>query len=150
MALKIPPAIVFLACGGIMCGINYILIGGWLHFPRIYWLVFTFVLFGAILAFGALAEFIRHRTSIDPHKPDKSSSLVTGSVYRFSRNPMYLSLTMWLAALGFYLGNLLSFLALPLFTWYITRFQIKPEERILHQKYGAAYWDYKSRVRRWL
>jgi protein-S-isoprenylcysteine O-methyltransferase Ste14 len=36
------------------------------------------------------------------------------------------------------------------FALYIGRFQITPEERILSAKFGAAYFDYKSRVRRWL
>lgn len=150
MELKIPPGIVFLICGGIMWAINYYLAGSVFDFPQVRWIAILFFGVGLIIAIAALVEFIQHRTTIDPHKPGKSNSLVTGNVYRFTRNPMYLGLLLWLTALGFYLGHLLSFLVLPFFVWYLTRFQIKPEEQILQRKFGAAYSDYKSRVRRWL
>ena len=40
--------------------------------------------------------------------------------------------------------------AVPAFVGYITRFQIQPEERVLHRLFGDAYGQYTSRVRRWL
>ncbi|MDE3931601.1 hypothetical protein NUS45_06235 [Glaesserella parasuis] len=36
------------------------------------------------------------------------------------------------------------------FIAYITRFQIEPEERILEQKFGESYRQYKQNVARWL
>ena len=47
---------------------------------------------------------------------------------------------------GFGLGTLL----LPAFVAYLTRYQIKPEERALLAKFGSEYSQYMSRVRRWL
>ena len=39
---------------------------------------------------------------------------------------------------------------LAAFVGYITRFQIVPEERALAGRFGAAYEDYRRRVRRWV
>jgi len=67
-----------------------------------------------------------------------------------SRNPLYVGL------LGLYLG--LALLA-PTF-WGLVLFPaavllvlwgaIRPEERFLHERFGAPYDDYTRRVRRWL
>jgi protein-S-isoprenylcysteine O-methyltransferase Ste14 len=78
------------------------------------------------------------------------SSLVTGGVFRVTRNPMYLSLLLYLLAWCVYLSSWPAFVFLPLFVLYITQFQIKPEERTLSTLFGAQYSSYMERVRRWL
>ena len=45
---------------------------------------------------------------------------------------------------------LLPWLAPVAFVFYITRFQVRPEERVLAERFGPAYTDYTRRVRRWL
>jgi protein-S-isoprenylcysteine O-methyltransferase Ste14 len=63
---------------------------------------------------------------------------------------MYVGLT--LVVLG-WAAFLCSFLALTgpvAFVLYISRFQIAPEERVLISKFGVAYEEYKSQVRRWV
>lgn len=104
---------------------------------------------GAVALAGDLA-FRRARTTINPFKPENSTALVTSGVYRFTRNPMYVGLT--LVLLG-WVVFLCSAWALPgpvVFVLYITRFQIMPEERVLSAKFGEAYAAYTARVRRWL
>jgi protein-S-isoprenylcysteine O-methyltransferase Ste14 len=39
---------------------------------------------------------------------------------------------------------------LPLFVWYMTRFQIIPEERSMRVKFGTEYSSYQNEVSRWL
>ena len=63
---------------------------------------------------------------------------------------MYLGLALVLAAWAMYLANLVALLVLPAFIAYMTRFQIKPEEEALLDKFGAEFALYMSRVRRWL
>jgi protein-S-isoprenylcysteine O-methyltransferase Ste14 len=87
---------------------------------------------------------------VDPHKPEKASSLVTSGVYRITRNPMYVALGLALGAWGIRLGSLLSMAGVVLFMLYITRFQIIPEERVMKEKFGEQFEAYQSRVRRWL
>jgi protein-S-isoprenylcysteine O-methyltransferase Ste14 len=104
------------------------------------------------LTFGvaAMRSFLREKTTMNPIKPGAASSLVTSGVFRFTRNPMYLSLALYLLAWTAYLSNWLAFLFVPMFVLYINEFQIKPEERALFALFGAEYASYKERVRRWL
>ena len=104
----------------------------------------------AVLALAAMATFWRVRTSINPMKPERASTLVTHGIYRFSRNPMYLSLLLLLVGYAIRLWSLPAAAGPALFAAYVTRFQIAPEERALEAKFGAAFTDYKRRVRRWL
>ena len=105
---------------------------------------------GATFGVPAMISFVRARTTMNPIKPGAASSLVTGGVFRFTRNPMYLSLLMYLLAWAAYLSNWLALLLVPVFVFYINELQIKPEERYLFAIFGAEYAAYKARVRRWL
>jgi protein-S-isoprenylcysteine O-methyltransferase Ste14 len=87
---------------------------------------------------------------MNPTKPSATSSLVIHGVYRLTRNPMYLSLALYLVAWAVYLSNWLALLLVPVFMLYIDHFQIKPEERALLGLYRSEYASYTSRVRRWL
>ena len=105
---------------------------------------------GVVFGFSAMATFLRAKTTMNPTKPAAASALVTHGVYRFTRNPMYVSLVLYLLAWAVYLSNWLALIVIPVFALYIDRFQIQPEERALSALYGSEYASYKSRVRRWL
>ena len=109
-------------------------------------------LLGLGLAIGlvAVAACWRARTTIHPSHPMRTTALVTGGVFRFSRNPMYLCQLLCLLAWAAYLSNPLALALAPLFVLYLNRFQIDPEERALAVLFGARYAAYKSAVRRWL
>ena len=96
-----------------------------------------------------LLAFFRSQTTINPLRPAKASALVTGGIYRITRNPMYVGLAFLLTGWAAWLGSLWPFLGPALFVAYITRFQIAPEERILRRKFGE-FDAYAARVRRWL
>lgn len=102
------------------------------------------------LDLSSLLLFFKHHTTPNPFKPGKTKHLVTDGFYRYSRNPMYLGLLMLLKSWAIYLGSLTPFLILPLFILILTFSQIIPEEKILEEKFGQTYLDYKSKVRRWL
>jgi protein-S-isoprenylcysteine O-methyltransferase Ste14 len=99
---------------------------------------FALVLFilGFTIALAGVFAFRRARTTVHPVKLEATTTMVTSGIYRFTRNPMYLGFLLVLAAWAMYLSNLLAFAFLPLFVWYITRFQIVPEERDL----GVRRW----------
>jgi len=103
----------------------------------------------AIELAGVLA-FRRSRTTINPMAPDRSSTLVTTGIYRLTRNPMYVGLTMTLTGLALWWGGAWALVGPVAFAAYLTRFQIVPEERVLAAKFGDAFDEYRGRVRRWL
>ncbi len=105
---------------------------------------------GTALAVVAVAGFRRAGTTVDPRYPDRTNQLVTGGVYRYTRNPMYVGMAMLLAAFAMARADILGFLAVPAFVFYIDRFQIVPEERALRAHFGDAYAQWSGRVRRWL
>lgn len=109
-------------------------------------------LLAAGLAFdvAGLLAFRAARTTINPLRPERASSLVTHGVYRITRNPMYVGLGFVLLAWAVQLSALLALLGPPAFVLYITRFQIRPEERVLREAFGERYLEYAARVRRWL
>ena len=108
------------------------------------------VVIGLSISISGMVSFRRAKTTINPSKPSAASSLVTSGVYRYTRNPMYLGLSVTLMAWAVFLSNLLALVAVPLFVLYISRFQISPEERVLSSLFGAEYAAYKEKVRRWL
>ncbi len=119
--------------------------------PSLRWgAALAFAAAGVALAGAGALVFRRARTTINPHTPDNSSSLVTTGVYRFTRNPMYAGIALVLAGWAVLLSSVWALLGLPIFVAYIGRFQIAPEERALARKFGPAYAEYRSRVRRWV
>ena len=105
---------------------------------------------GAVILFLALGLFRRAETTVDPRYPSRSDTIVTGGIYRVTRNPMYVGMALVLLAIAIATGDVLNLLVLAFFLWFITRFQIRPEEEALRAKFGEAYDSYTRRVRRWL
>lgn len=111
------------------------------------WLGVAFCWAGLLLLFWSLVSFGRSfRVGIDDDKPDR---LVTGGVFAWSRNPIYVAF--WLILLGQFLvfPNWLLLVYLVAATWLFHR-QIRREEAFLAQRYGAEYTEYCGRVRRYL
>lgn len=103
-----------------------------------------------LIAFVAFAALFRARTTFDPLHPARARRLVTHGIFRLSRNPLYVSLLLLLVAYAVRIDSLLVWLAPAAYVAYVTRFQIIPEERILEQKFGAAFTTYRQRTRRWV
>lgn len=123
-----------------------------LHSPKLVQLLVASVLaaFGVAVAIGGVLSFRRAKTTVNPLKPETSAALVSTGMYSFSRNPMYLGMALVLFAWAAYLSSVWSLVGPVFFVWFITRFQIFPEERVLDALFGAPFADYKKRVRRWL
>lgn len=105
---------------------------------------------GGYFSIAGTIAFRRARTTVNPLKPERASSLVTSGVYRITRNPMYVALALLLVAWSFYLSAPALLAGSALFVLYVTRFQIQPEERVLRRMFGNDYTSYTQRVRRWL
>jgi protein-S-isoprenylcysteine O-methyltransferase Ste14 len=109
------------------------------------------VLFSGLLVavFGA-GSFWRHGTTADPMRPQRASALVDSGVFRWTRNPMYLGFVLVLLGVALRFDAWLALAGPVLLAGWLQRFQIRPEERILRDRFGAAFDDYCRRVPRWL
>lgn len=105
---------------------------------------------GLLLAVTGVMAFRRHQTTINPHTLDRASALVTGGIYRLTRNPMYLGMLLVLIGAIFLSRDVLALLAVPGFIVTLNRLQILPEERALRARFGAAFDAYCARTRRWI
>ncbi|WP_296653405.1 isoprenylcysteine carboxylmethyltransferase family protein [Paraburkholderia sp.] len=105
---------------------------------------------GIATAAAAVRRFRRAQTTTNPLNPGKASHLVTDGVFRFSRNPMYLGLTLFLTGWAIWLGTASPWFIVPLFVIFITVAQIRPEEQALGQIFGEEYADYRRHVSRWI
>lgn len=99
---------------------------------------------------NAMIAFAKADTTINPLTPEKTSSLVTHGLFAQTRNPIYLAMAMILLGVFILFGNLINVAAVIFFVWYITNFQIIPEEEALKVSFGATYEDYCKKVRRWI
>lgn len=148
--LKIPPPVIALSCMA-LAWLLARLTPGWTYvLPARIPMAVILVLAGVSLTFSGFFAFRRANTTLNPHTPEKSTSMVRSGPYRFTRNPMYLGLACVLLGVCTYLANPLTLVAVAAFIAYLTAFQIMPEERLLLKKFGAPYAQYTSSVRRWL
>jgi protein-S-isoprenylcysteine O-methyltransferase Ste14 len=106
------------------------------------------VLIGAGIIASARVQFTRTGQSPIPWKP--SPELILQGPYRFTRNPMYVGLTLIQIGLGVAFNNLwiALFALLGLATVHFVA--VLPEERYLSGKFGDRYKSYLTQVRRYL
>jgi len=150
LELKIIPPLQFIISSGLMVSLT-------IFFPQHHFdlsislpITVSLIVIASSISILALYDFHKHQTTFHPHTPEKTRTVVDTGVFAYSRNPMYISLALILISLGVYLQNYTSFIILPLFIWYITRFQIIPEEKMLNKLFPNDYQAYCNKVRRWL
>lgn len=86
-------------------------------------------------------------TNVDPRQP--ATTVVTEGPFRYTRNPLYLSLMLVYTGIAFLTNALWVILLLPVLLLVMLYGVIKREERYLERKFGEQYLSYKARVRRW-
>jgi len=103
---------------------------------------------GIALNIMADRQFKDRETEVKPFQ--RSTALVTDGVFRWTRNPMYLGMVLIVSGLAWFEGTLSPWIAAAALTVLLDRVFIVREERMLEETFGAAYEQYKHRVRRWL
>lgn len=150
LELKVPPVIVVVVFAAAMLGLSWLIPWATIELPGSRIASFGLALLGMATAMIGVIAFRTNKTTVDPRTPDAASTVVVGSIYRLSRNPMYLGFLFMLAGWAVYLSNATAALLLPAFVAYINAFQIKPEERILLSKFGSRFAEYMASVGRWV
>ena len=149
MELKLPPIVIVFFFAFLMYLLDRFLPFGEFEFFGRRWLIKVLLAISIIVLVFSMAQFFKSKTTVDPTSPSKATKLVTSGIYRFTRNPMYLSMLVLLLAWGLWLGNAFNTLLAAGFVSYMNRFQIIPEEKALAQRFGKEYQSYLKNVRRW-
>ncbi len=92
--------------------------------------------------------FRRSGTNVVPWKP--ATTVVARGPYALSRNPIYVGFALFQVGLGLWTNRLAVVLMVVPAIIVTNAVVIRREERYLERKFGAAYLEYKRRVRRWV
>jgi protein-S-isoprenylcysteine O-methyltransferase Ste14 len=103
---------------------------------------------GLAVGFLGEREMRRAETNTNPYKP--ATSVVTGGPFRYTRNPLYLSMTLIYGGISALANALPAALLLPIVLRLMRRGVIEREERYLERKFGDEYIEYKEEVPRWI
>jgi len=150
LLLKVPPPIVALVLALLMWLTPAV--AGLVQIPdpaRVLCAV-VLVCAGQGISIAGMVVFRRAKTTVNPVKASLASSLVIRGVYRYTRNPMYVSLTIVYVGVALMMQSLWSLLLLPLVVAFIRIKVIGREEAYMERRFGAEYLRFKNEVRRWL
>ncbi len=147
---RIPPPLAGLIMGGLAWLASTTFSPTAIPFPIRLTAALALLVVGFGIALAGVRAVLRAKTTLNPIQPETSSALVTSGIYRYTRNPMYLGMAIWVLAWSAWLGTPAGLLGPPLFMLYMNRFQIGPEERALSKLFGGEFSAYLARVRRWL
>ena len=150
LALKVPPPVQALIFGILMWFVDKRVPVGHFDFSLALPVAISIAVAGFAISIVAMLEFRKASTTVDPFHPEEASQLVVSGVFQYSRNPMYVGLSLALIGWMIWLGSATNLALLLLFIFYITIFQIKPEENILRPLFGETYEKYCGKVRRWI
>jgi len=104
---------------------------------------------GLVLSLWAALLFRAEGTELNPTSLANKTLVIRGP-FRWTRNPMYLALVIFMLGLAFAIGSLPMF-AVPVLVFATTDWVHIPfEEAKMRRQFGSAFDDYTARVRRWL
>jgi protein-S-isoprenylcysteine O-methyltransferase Ste14 len=108
-------------------------------------IIFVLGMIGPVIA---ITQFRSAGTEVSPTS-EVNHHLVVSGIYRFTRNPMYLGLTIASLGTAIFFGRPLMFVV-PLFVSAITNWIFIPfEEAKMRRQFGPEFDAYTRRVRRW-
>jgi len=101
-----------------------------------------------VLSGLCLREYHRAGTEVRADRPD--TALITSGPYAYSRNPLYICLTLVQIGVAIYLDNAWILAMTVASVAVISRYAIRREEHYLERVFGQDYRDYRTHVRRWV
>jgi protein-S-isoprenylcysteine O-methyltransferase Ste14 len=120
----------------------------WMAIGGAHWAGLALTVAGCSLAVAAAGRFVLRGTTL--HPTGQPARLVVSGAHAWSRNPMYLSLTVVYVGLALALGRAWP-LVLVILPWALMNWAVIPfEEARLRETFGEDYADYCRRVRRWI
>ena len=148
-AVRVPPPLVFVLFLIVGMVLDHAVLA--LRFPLPRWLSLgagALVLVAAVTLFAGAFRWFR-ATGQHPRPWLPSPSLIIEGPYRFTRNPIYVAMTLTQIALGLLLDNAWVVMLSPVSLSLVHFIAVRPEERYLADKFGDPYRQYLARVRRY-
>ena len=143
--VRIPPPGIFLG----FFAIGAILRRFWnIHLPGGRAVALPLCLLAVGIASWAVVVMGRARTGILPHHP--ATELLRAGPFRFSRNPIYLSMVLGYLGAALWIDVAAALVLLPVAIIVLHYAVIRREEAYLERRFGDAYRQYRREVRRWL
>src|SRR5215469_1914836 len=96
------------------------------------------------------ARILFKRTGQNPIPWKTTPELILQGPYRFTRNPMYLGVTLFMIGVGLAVNNLWISLFAASALLVVHFIAVMPEERYLAEKSGESYQSFLAQVRRYL
>ena len=103
---------------------------------------------GLVLIAWSVRTFLAAKTGFEHRKP--TTTLISSGPFRYSRNPIYVGMTLFGLGLGAFLDNLWIVLLMLPAVLVIRFFVVAREEAFLASRFGEDYRRYKASVRRWI
>lgn len=144
-----PPPLIYL--GGILIGLA---LDRWEWRSPIFdstgwrWSGLVLVAAGIVLLVAGRRALLKAETNVNPFKP--TLAIVTAGPYRFTRNPLYVGVTLIHCGLTLLINTWWCFVFLVPVLFLIHFGVVTREERYLERKFGDSYRQYRARVRRYL
>jgi protein-S-isoprenylcysteine O-methyltransferase Ste14 len=107
-----------------------------------------FIALAITLFMLSVREFSRQGTPVRGSEP--AAVVVASGPYRFSRNPIYLSMLLLEVGIALMVNSVWMLLAVALMFAYLSLGVIAREEDYLSRKFGDEYLRYEASVRRWI
>ncbi len=148
--VRLPAPLVVVASILVGVGLRYLIVPPPLPGSRLLQLVVGAIVLIAGFAFGVPAFRMMKKSGQDPKPWKPSPELLAQGIYRYTRNPMYVGMTLNIIGVGLLLGNLWVVLMAALFLVVVHYTSVLPEEAYLDEKFGEPYREYRKQVRRYL
>jgi protein-S-isoprenylcysteine O-methyltransferase Ste14 len=113
-----------------------------------FWVGIAAIFAGVALAAWGAVSLRKAGTNINPSLP--TTALVASGPFHFSRNPLYVALSLMFLGLSLAVNSLWGVLAVLPLLLVMHYGVILREERYLEAKFGESYRQYRSKVRRYL
>jgi protein-S-isoprenylcysteine O-methyltransferase Ste14 len=141
------PPLLFLIAVLLMLGLHWL----WPHFIGgeriVFWIGIVLIFAGPSLAIWGVLTMRKAQTNVSPYQP--STAIVASGPFGFSRNPLYVALTLLFLGITLAVGTWWGLLVVVPFLLVLHFGIIVREERYLERKFGEPYLAYKAKVRRY-
>jgi len=144
---KIMPTTCFFICAVLEVILRFLFPIVIINSPLLY-IGILMIIFGAWINIWTDNLFKRNKTSVKPY--EESEVLIISGPFTFTRNPMYLGMFVFLLGISLLTGAVSTILLVIAFFIIINIWYIPPEEKMLEEKFGSEYLEFKSKVRKWI